>query len=189
MSNKERTFLVSDTHFGHKNICVFKDDVTGKKLRPWDDVEMMNEDMIVMWNQTVNPEDKVYHLGDAVMNRKWLPIFHRLNGRKILIKGNHDIAPALDLLEYFDDIRACHIMNNCILTHIPIHPSQFYRFGVNIHGHLHADRILDKFGKIDPRYYNVCVENTEFKPILIEEVFARIRAQGGEIDSKRQGNR
>ena len=63
-------FLVSDTHFGHAGVCHFirNDGVT--KLRPWTDPDEMDEEMVKRWNETVRPNDKVYHLGDVVINRK-----------------------------------------------------------------------------------------------------------------------
>ena len=74
-------FLVSDTHFGHKGVTQFlKED--GTKLRPWDSVEEMDEAMVKLWNETVKPTDKVYHLGDVVINRRALGILSRLNGDK-----------------------------------------------------------------------------------------------------------
>ena len=171
-------FLVSDTHFGHAGVCRFlRDD--GTKLRPWDDPEKMDEDMIKLWNDTVRPNDKVYHLGDVVMHRKSLSIMHRLNGDKVLIKGNHDIFKLGDYIPYFRDIRAYHVMNNMILSHIPIHPESKGRFSANIHGHLHANRVK-KHDKIDPWYFNVSVEQIDYKPILFEEVLERIKKQNEE---------
>ena len=171
-------FLVSDTHFGHAGVCRFlRDD--GTKLRPWDDPDKMDEDMIKLWNDTVRPNDKVYHLGDVVMHRKSLSIMHRLNGDKVLIKGNHDIFKLGDYIPYFRDIRAYHVMNNMILSHIPIHPESKGRFSANIHGHLHANRVK-KHDKIDPWYFNVSVEQIDYKPILFEEVLERIKKQNEE---------
>jgi hypothetical protein len=37
---------------------------------------------------------------------------------------------------------------------------------------------------IDTRYHCVCVEQTDFRPILFEEVIARIQAEGGQIGFK-----
>jgi len=75
-----------------------------------------------------------------------------------------------------------------ILSHIPIHPESLGRFGVNIHGHTHANRVmLPGFnGKItdivDTRYHNVSVEQLpDFAPILFEDVIKRIEAEGGQI--------
>ena len=64
MSN---SFLIADTHFGHTGVCNFlRND--GTKLRPWTDPVQMDKDMVEYWNDTVRPNDKVYHLGDVVIN-------------------------------------------------------------------------------------------------------------------------
>ena len=180
-------FLVSDTHFGHAGVCRFvrNDGVT--KLRPWTDSNEMDEFMVKAWNERVRPTDKVYHLGDVVINRKALGIMRRLNGDKVLIRGNHDIFKDTDYREHFRELRAYHVMNGMILSHIPIHSESLGRFGVNIHGHLHANRVmLPGFnGKItdivDVRYHCVCVEQTDFAPILFEDVIKKIQAEGGVV--------
>ena len=183
-------FLVSDTHFGHKGVCHFTRNDGVTKLRPFDTPEEMDEFMVEAWNAKVKPTDKVYHLGDVVINRKALPIMKRLNGDKVLIRGNHDIFPDVEYREYFRELRAYHVMNGMILSHIPIHPESLGRFGVNIHGHLHANRVMrdlavcGRLDQIDVRYHNVCVEMTDFAPILFEDVIKRIEAEGGVVGFK-----
>jgi len=186
-------FLVSDTHFGHMGVCKFtrSDGVT--KLRPWDDPDEMNEDMVEKWNAVVKPTDKVYHLGDVVMKVKYLDIMHRLNGDKVLIRGNHDIFDMKDYAKHFRDIRGCHVVDGLIMTHIPLHLDSMGRFGTNIHGHTHANRVMKARGvdartgdilysdEIDPRYISVCVEHTDFAPISFDVVKERIIAQGGKV--------
>jgi calcineurin-like phosphoesterase family protein len=180
-------FLVSDTHFGHKGVCHFTRNDGVTKLRPFDTPEEMDEFMVEAWNAKVRPNDKVYHLGDVVINRKALGIMRRLYGDKVLIRGNHDIFRDDDYREHFRELRAYHVMNGMILSHIPIHTESLGRFGVNIHGHTHANRVmLSGFnGKItdivDVRYHCVCVEQTDFAPILFEDVVKRIEAEGGQI--------
>jgi calcineurin-like phosphoesterase family protein len=153
----------------------------------------MDEEMVRRWNERVRPTDKVYHLGDVVMKRKSLPIMERLNGDKVLIRGNHDIFPDADYSKYFRSLRGYHVMNGMILSHIPVHPDSLGRFGVNIHGHLHATRVMRPVATsgftdaIDPRYHCVCVEQTDFAPILLEDVLDRIRAEGGVVGF-RNGN-
>lgn len=163
-------FLVSDTHFGHSNICKFTRD-DGSKLRPWETSEEMNEAMIKLWNDTVRPNDKVYHVGDVVIKRKDLEILDRLNGDKVLIRGNHDIFKLSDYAKYFRDIRGTHKMDKFIISHYPIHPESISHWcSCNIHGHTHYRNVLNSDGSEDIRYFNVSVENTEFKPILFEKV-------------------
>lgn len=193
------TFLISDTHFGHEKTCtVFKRE-DGSPLRPFSCAEEMDEYMIKAWNERVRPNDKVYHLGDVVINRKFLHVLGRLNGDKVLIRGNHDIFKMQDYTPYFRDIRAFDVKNGMIFSHVPIHPESLGRFGTNIHGHLHANRVkkiksvnvrtgeLEYSDEIDPRYFNVSVEQIDFAPITLEEVNTRILAEGGTVGF-RNGN-
>jgi calcineurin-like phosphoesterase family protein len=91
-------------------------------------------------------------------------------------------------------------MNGMILSHIPVHAESLGRFGVIIHGHLHANRVRKARGvdsrtgevlysdAIDPRYHNVSVEQLpDFAPILFEDVIKRIEAEGGTVGF-RNGN-
>jgi calcineurin-like phosphoesterase family protein len=193
------TFFISDTHFGHEKTCtVFKRE-DGSPLRPFSCAEEMDEFMVKAWNERVGKNDKVYHLGDVVINRKFLNILDRLNGDKVLIRGNHDIFKLEDYTKYFRDIRALDVKNGMIFSHVPIHPESLGRFGTNIHGHLHANRVKKIVGvdpstgeltyskEIDPRYFNVSVECIDFAPITLEEVNKRIVAEGGHVGF-RNGN-
>ena len=175
-------YLISDTHFSHNNICRFTRP-DGSPLRPWDDANEMDEALIENWNSTVKPGDKVYHLGDVAIPRRGIKILEKLNGDKVLIKGNHDIYKLNDYLPYFRDIRSCHVMNGCFLSHVPIHTESLGRFGCNIHGHTHSRRVMKTLDSgetvIDPLYYNVCVECTNYRPILFEEVLKNIKQQEG----------
>jgi calcineurin-like phosphoesterase family protein len=189
-------FLVSDTHFGHAGVCRFMREDGVTKLRPWDDPQEMDEFMIKAWNERVRPTDKVYHLGDVVINRRAMSTLARLNGDKVLIRGNHDIFRDDEYRMYFRELRAYHVMNGLILSHIPVHEASLGRFGCNIHGHLHANRVMKARGvdartgeilysdEIDPRYWCACVEQTDFAPILFEDALKKITEQGGTVGFK-----
>ena len=187
-------FLVSDTHFGHAGVCRFTRNDGVTKLRPWDDPSEMDEHLVKVYNERVKPNDKIYFLGDVVINRKALSTLARLNGDKVLIRGNHDISRDAEYRQYFRELRAYHVMNGLILSHIPIHSGSLGRFGCNIHGHLHANRVMKARGvdartgeilysdEIDPRYHNVSVEQLpDFAPILFEDVIKRIKDEGGVV--------
>lgn len=170
------TFLISDTHFGHRGVCKFlRDD--GSKLRPWDTPEEMDEALIKNWNETVRPNDAVYHLGDVVINRRCLPTIGRLNGKLTLIRGNHDVFRLEEYAPYFKNILGSHELEGMILTHIPIHPNQLDRFGSNVHGHMHAKQVMDPWVRNEPdlRYVCVSVEQTNYRPVSLEEVRAVIK--------------
>jgi len=182
-------FLYADPHFGHKGVCHFTRE-DGSKLRPWDTPEEMDEALVSSYNKMVKPADKVYFLGDVVINKRALVTLGRLHGDKVLVKGNHDIFKDEDYAPYFKSIRAYHVMSGLILSHIPVHEASLGRFGCNIHGHLHSGRVRKPRGviedrvvygpEIDPRYWCASVENLpNFAPILFENALKLIREQGG----------
>lgn len=175
MSN---TWFISDTHFGHANMLKFKT-AEGLPLRDFRDVEDMDNTMCENWNRLVKPEDKVYHLGDVAISKKSLKTLSRLNGRKTLIAGNHDIYYSKEYLKYFDNIRACKMYpkHGLIFSHFPVHPHQLeHRFKFNVHGHLHSNEVLMSHGKFtDERYLNICVEKTNYTPISFEEILQKLK--------------
>lgn len=166
-----KTWVVADLHFGHPNIVTFKRP-DGTQLRPFPTWQEHDEFIINAWNYIVRPEDRVYLLGDVCIRRRELPKLGRLLGRKVLVKGNHDIFKLNDYLKYFDDIRGCVVKKGCIMTHIPVHPSQLNRFGVNIHGHTHFHRVMHSlYGEYpDERYKCVSLEHTNWKPVLLQDL-------------------
>ena len=110
------TFFTSDHHFGHQNILEY---LLKKESRPFSCLEEMHEVMIERWNSVVRCNDIVYHLGDFCFGRKNISIGGRLNGKKKLIMGNHDIYPSVDYLNYFTDkLYGIFFWQECILSHI-----------------------------------------------------------------------
>lgn len=170
-------FFISDTHFHHKNILTFKLGCGGH-LRNFSSVEEMDETIVNNWNSVVRPQDKVYHLGDFSLGKN-PSIVCRLNGHKRLVRGNHDLHK---LREYtaqknsFEEVYGVRHFKGCVLSHVPLHPSCLARWGINIHGHLHANVVtngyFDMNGEpvVDDRYFNVAVERINYTPISVEEV-------------------
>ena len=172
-----RTWITADTHFGHQGICNFlRDD--GSKVRPWAWAQDMDKELIARWNAAVGKEDKVYHLGDVAFSNRHLQIMWHLNGRKVLIRGNHDRLKLSQYAQHFKDVRGVHVLDKYILSHIPVHPGSKSSFKGNIHGHTHVNDVLDAHGKPDPWYFNACVEQTDYRPVLFDEI--RKRLGGGE---------
>lgn len=170
-------FFISDTHFGHESpYTKFKQADGCTPLRPFASAADGDEAMVERWNKVVKAEDRVYHLGDVAMSKKHLPILYRLNGRKVLIKGNHDIEDIKEYLKYFEDIRGSHQFDGMLLTHIPVHPASLARWGFNVHGHLHGNVVKEisikgqETSESDLRYKCVSVEQINYTPISLEEV-------------------
>lgn len=160
-----KTFLIADTHFGHANILTFKRN-NGLPLRDFPNIDEHDELLMDNWNSVVSANDKVYHLGDVGFKSfsKLGYILERLNGTKVLIKGNHDGFKLSQYQQYFKDIRGTHQLDKFILSHIPIHPESLSRWRGNIHGHVHDNTLSDT------KYINVSVENINFTPIDFEEI-------------------
>ena len=187
-------FLISDTHVGHTNTWAKFTLEDGSPLRPFTSTEEMDEAMVDNWNRVVRPKDTVYHLGDVVIARRNLETVKRLNGRKILIRGNHDIFKDKDYYEAgFEQIHGVRVfVDQFILSHIPLHPDCVgERFKRNVHGHLHGNRIMrdvivdadprtiehETFmikSEIDPRYLSVCVEQINYTPISFDDVMKAV---------------
>lgn len=168
-------FVIADTHFGHRSLVEGRPQPDGSRIimpggRDTDfaTVEEMDETMVERWNSVVGPGDKVYHLGDVCIAKKSLKILARLNGRKTLIAGNHDIFNTKEYLVYFDNMRAGRVFDGLLLTHVPVHPYQLQvnggRFSYNIHGHTHRHFVEGNWGG----YINVCVEHWEYTPIPMD---------------------
>lgn len=166
-------WVISDTHFSHSNILKFTDN-EGNKIRPFSSVSEMDWEMVERWNSVVKPEDKVYHLGDVYMSasKGYIEnLLSKLHGHKRLILGNHDNGKDQILQKYFKKIDVWRKFPEfgLLLTHVPVHESTLKeaRFGVhtlNIHGHIHQNK------SPDGPYQCVCVEQTNYTPVHIEEL-------------------
>ena len=142
-----KNFYISDTHFGHQNIIKLDN-------RPFKNCDQMENVLVMNWNNNVTSEDTVYILGDFCWldGQEWDRILNRLNGHKILIKGNHDVkrinqinssSKTKHFLNGFDAIYDyLEVPDNgrrVILSHYPI---LFYRSNYNgniyhLFGHVH----------------------------------------------------
>lgn len=152
-----RIFIIADTHFGHKKILQFE-----KTNRPFATIEEHDEELVHRWNAVVKPKDTVWHLGDVLFGRNSFAVLSRLHGIKKLVLGNHDRYPIQLYLEHFTHVAGNAELRNCILTHIPVHPTQFNRYELNIHGHLHSNTLSDR------RYVNVSAEQVGLTPLLLD---------------------
>ena len=79
------TWFTADTHFGHENVIQYCQ-------RPFASATEMDEQLIENWNNSVESNDIIYHLGDFTLFRKEPAevYFQRLYGRIHIIPGGHD---------------------------------------------------------------------------------------------------
>lgn len=168
------TWVISDPHFSHANILNFKREDGVTPLRDFPDVEAMDEALIANWNSVVSPGDRVYLLGDVAFHpRVFEAVIPRLKGRICLVPGNHEPPQMRKYFHLFDDVRGYVVKKGFIMSHIPIHEGSLSRWQLNIHGHLHANRVQKQEGFDlwdDRRYYCACVEQIGYTPKLLDEI-------------------
>lgn len=184
----EHIFFTSDTHWHHSKIIEFCN-------RPWTTTEEMNEGLIERWNAKVGKNDIIFHLGDFAWGgfEKWKSILERLNGRIVLIMGNHDDKNLSELTKpYFEHIT--HQMK-IVVGDRPIYLNHYpflcfggaYRNVWQLYGHVHSvheDNPRYGSGPDYPRLkylmanqYDVGVDLNNFEPINFFEVETRINEQ------------
>lgn len=166
-------YVIADTHFHHANVIAYCG-------RPFRDVNHMDEILIRNWNNTVGNQDLVYMLGDFCLSSKFEvneALCSRLNGRKVLVMGNHDrMQPIKYLQAGFRTATRKPIMVDpgVILMHEPfadpaayVDPKSIYIFG-----HVH-----DKHCPMDdyPNCFCVSVERIGYRPIDLDKLIADIR--------------
>lgn len=183
-----RVFFTSDLHFGHENVIRFD-------KRPFMTVDEMDEELIRRWNAKVAEGDLVYVLGDLIWkskNNDAPALLKRLNGSKILIKGNHDrflhnsaAKKALAGLKDYDDIAvtlADGSKRRCILSHyfIPFYNGSRYN-AIHLHGHSHttseAAEEVRIVSELNSKGYNLKVYNVgcmywNYEPVTLDEIIS-----------------
>jgi len=160
-----KRFLIADIHFGHEAIIKYEN-------RPFKNVEEMDENIIKNWNNVVGKHDMIFILGDISFHKsdKTLEIVKRLQGRKILILGNHDTKSVGHyLLMGFEQVSKWPIIVDdfYIFSHAPVYLSEAMPYA-NIHGHLHSKRMSGN-------YVNVGVECINYTPVNFDDIKARFQ--------------
>jgi len=173
-------WFFSDHHFSHRSILKFTDSKSGELIRPmFRDVDHMDEYMIDTWNETIKPGDLVWHGGDITFDRKKFTdsILNKLHGKLRIVLGNHDDAKFLASLGRIEKIVATRRFDEFgfIVSHYPLHESSLWNHRqqknvVNLHGHIHQNPSPDGL------YINMSVEETNYKPIHIEDMVLKAKA-------------
>lgn len=164
--------FIADLHLGHANMA---------KRRGFSSVEEHDEYIIKKWNSVVVKRDLTYVLGDVTMeSAKSYPLLDKLNGRKIVVGGNHDKPThTKELLKYVDSIAGMVQYKGIFLTHCPVHPREMeYRIKHNIHGHIHENYVeytfrffgIKIFSRVDRRYHCVSCEHVDYTPKTLKEL-------------------
>lgn len=159
------TWVISDTHFRHKNIIRYCN-------RP------MNHDSIMAgnWNKLVGHNDTILHLGDVAVwyggTSEAVDILANLNGaKKYLILGNHDKLGAAWYEALGFEIVPDQTVNfkgkKVHFSHYP--ETENLKWHTNIHGHIHNNGYPPQ---ADPQrdYRNVSVEVMNYEPVRLKDI-------------------
>lgn len=172
MGENMKVFLISDTHFGDENIMKYE-------KRPFLTKDEMDDVMISRWNEIVSPNDVIFHLGD-VGNYPFVKmknIIQRLNGKKILVMGNHDRHfSVMEWMECgFSEVSQYPIIYNeyFVMQHEPpqyINDAMPYYY---FYGHVHGTKMYES---VTNQSACVCVERWEYGPVDLELIKERVLA-------------
>ena len=162
-------------HLGHQWMA---------KHRGFLNSEEHDNHLINEWNKIVNKKDLTFILGDVTMEKKeHYYLLDQLKGRKIVVMGNHDLHNhTKELLNYVESVAGMIDYKGCALTHCPIHPAEISFYRLNIHAHIHENKLeeveyLSRYGdpgeKIEKtlhKYRCVDAELINYKPKTLEEL-------------------
>jgi len=160
-------WFTADTHFGHANIIKYCN-------RPFKEESEMNKVIIANWNSVVNKNDLVYHLGDFCFGNKdyyFNAFFEQLNGKIILIKGNHDKLSAKNRDKFFaysDSYREIEVNGQDItLCHYSMRVwNKSHRGSWHLYGHSHGSLADDP----NSLSFDCGVDCHNYTPINFEQV-------------------
>ena len=158
---KTKHFVVSDLHFGHANVILYEQcraealaELSGCTVELVNQLatekqavllQVHNQMLIDAWNSVVGPEDIVFFLGDFCLTKNkeliqsWVS---QLNGRKRMIRGNHDVRKPEFYIECgFESVSQYPVLYNrhIFLSHEPL-PHEIVPKGyINFFGHVHGN--------------------------------------------------
>ncbi len=142
--------------------------------------------MIMNWNERVSNDDEIYILGDlAFGNQEYIKsLISRLNGKKYLIKGNHDRhVDKNDIASNFIWIKDYYLLNHesghkFVLFHYPIFRWAFQNYGsIHLYGHIHNLHAGD-FLATTKSIYNVGADLNDYRPIKLREILQKLTYNG-----------
>ena len=151
-------YVTADLHLGHEKAAL---------ARGFTSIEEHDNAIIANINNMVTKRDCLYILGDVAFKRTSLELLVTIPCVKKLILGNHDMYNMDLYRKYFSQIFGAIRLQGCILTHIPVATTEFPRYRLNIHGHLHSKTIPDS------RYKCVSLEQNALRPFNLAELTKR----------------
>ena len=137
IEDPDKLFLTSDSHLGHFNICKYCH-------RPFQSRSEMDQTLIKNWNEVVPEDGIVVHCGDFMLPhnediKEYNKYLNRLNGRVLLLRGNHDLA-SLDWVS--DKLIAVRDQAMIVVDGVKIfaqhYPCVAFNGDYHVYGHIHT---------------------------------------------------
>jgi len=169
-------FFTSDTHFGEARIL-------RAAKRPFAKIAEHDETLKRLWNETVSPQDQIWHLGDvgiAPGPEGMTALLEGLNGTKHLVIGNNDgpktlASPAWASVQHYTELRFGEL--HCILSHYAFRTwNQMGKGSIDLHGHSHA--MLKEL----TRQFDVGVDAWDYRPVTLEIMLESRRRKKKALD-------
>lgn len=170
-------YFTSDLHLGHNAVIRMQN-------RPFADVEEMNRILIQNYNAVVHKGDTAYILGDLSHHlnaAKANELIQKMNGKKILLKGNHDVNYDPELFEEICDFKTVSFSGqNIALMHYPMLSWPKSRHGsIQLHGHIHADMSYNEKNREEGILrYDVGVDANYYYPVSLQQILQFFGKEG-----------
>lgn len=162
-------YFTSDLHLGHRGIITMRN-------RPFANVEEMNRTLITNFNAIVHKNDTVYILGDLAHHMQVEDankIIEKMNGRKILIKGNHDKKYDSNLFDEIRDFKTVSLNGQSFsLMHYPMLSwPKSHHGSYMLHGHIHSDESYNLQNREEGILrYDVGVDANQYCPVSVNQI-------------------
>ena len=180
MSEQGKIFITSDTHFGHDKDFLYRP-------RGYNSIQEHDIDIIKRWNEIIQPNDEIFHLGDVMLgdNDYGLSCIKQLKGKIHIIRGNHCTDTRMELY------RNCHnVVEVCegkflkykkysfYLSHYPTITSNYdvdkplKARVISLAGHSHTK---DQFKDMDKGLIYHCeLDTNDCYPWLLDDIITNI---------------
>lgn len=184
-------WVTSDLHIGHDKSFLYEP-------RGFESIEEHDRTLLENWNELVNANDTVYVLGDVMLRHNLddtdfsygLSVLQKLNGRLVIIRGNHDSVNKIEKYKGCGNVvsagDAALYLNypekgsyHFYLSH---YPTLVFRKKlkplktaiINLYGHIHQK---EKFYQGYPYMYCVCLDAHDMRPVLLDSIIEEIKVK------------
>lgn len=193
-----KTYITSDLHFGHSNIIKYCPKSRGDLIS----VDEMNEQIITNINSKVSEDDTLILVGDLCFSSpmKGCEFLKRINGKKIIIWGNHDKKlrestefkaqrDLIGVIKECDYLEMAHVVDEIrhfiCLMHYPLRFwNRMDHKSINLHGHCHSSFENRNTQGVGVRQMDIGLDGNYLFPHDLDEICREMSSR----ESKQSGH-